>query len=972
MPEFPRAPRHLAHFLCLAAAVLGLGTPVFAVERLALFTVDRELDHAHDSYDASRDRADLVVELGTEAPEFAWCALDRSLPDSILHDPSYIRIKPGLDGDWSVCVPRRRVMLLHVDWARHLPPGVTITKAALHLVTAGTWYSGTRDSLCATLMTVPGDSLWFRTKGIDDGSAPSDYYALATWNRQVPRQDLPTGSGDPEEWVPPLEDRGQFWNWGSDSDWSANTAASYPAEAEVVIDVTNCVQAAVNGSANNGIMVMGTEYGTYEQFLAAFHWETDPSWADKVPWITVEYREEPHSSPFPGGADWAFVFSTDDGRREANLAYADIFASHGFAYSVFVIQVAMDDAGRLSWSDLVGLRSLGMEIGSHSRWHFDPNPDGRAGLCIYDCPFDAPRMILSDYVRGTDPGALAAPGATGWDSLLCDTDPVWLYDGAEALDGDRRENDPQWGKTFALPLNHWDVWSLQAMAYHGYEAMRCGSAETIRFLPDGNLDFYVPATFRPELADSLRIGFTPHAPGLARNLVGVPLSIQIQTIVGSKDDTGIPREQVVFNLKNLLEKARASHRRVVATFVHDFKTDPDGPRYSEGLDPEELEWILQTVADNGGSVMTVGEYARWMKRTASPVATPAAFAQPGEFRYDAGDSVWFVFQEVDPNDTEPPFIVAVRPAQDESGAMLDVEFSEPVANWSTVFESRFRIDGRPVVHSVRDGEDPKVVHLDFGDATLAEPRWWELSVSEVTDCAGNPVRTDQVDGKAFFLLRDLAFVGYKPDAQVGGPQPFAPGWVRGDRAPLGSQCGLTLELESYPQRGFWAGRSPVWVSVSGREHEVDPDLSRHALLHWRLLNPDCRAEPLDSDRIFALDAGFAGLDTLVARWGTPGDAILAAVPEAGSWRLGPIQPNPFNPRTTVQFSLSVQARVSLVIYDLAGRRVRVMVDQVLAAGEHARVWDGRDDLGRTVPSGVYSCRLECGGSVQSRMMALVR
>jgi hypothetical protein len=69
-------------------------------------------------------------------------------------------------------------------------------------------------------------------------------------------------------------------------------------------------------------------------------------------------------------------------------------------------------------------------------------------------------------------------------------------------------------------------------------------------------------------------------------------------------------------------------------------------------------------------------------------------------------------------------------------------------------------------------------------------------------------------------------------------------------------------------------------------------------------------------------------------------------------------PNPFNPRTTIRFTLPADGGARLAIYDLAGRLVRTLVAGSLAAGEHEAVWDGCDDAGRAQASGSYLARLE--------------
>jgi len=83
-------------------------------------------------------------------------------------------------------------------------------------------------------------------------------------------------------------------------------------------------------------------------------------------------------------------------------------------------------------------------------------------------------------------------------------------------------------------------------------------------------------------------------------------------------------------------------------------------------------------------------------------------------------------------------------------------------------------------------------------------------------------------------------------------------------------------------------------------------------------------------------------------------------------------PNPFNPATTIRFSLSEPAAVSLRIYDAAGRLVRVLAEAPLSAGSHARDWDGTDSRGAAVSSGVYLYRLDAGSFSRTRKMILIR
>lgn len=85
-------------------------------------------------------------------------------------------------------------------------------------------------------------------------------------------------------------------------------------------------------------------------------------------------------------------------------------------------------------------------------------------------------------------------------------------------------------------------------------------------------------------------------------------------------------------------------------------------------------------------------------------------------------------------------------------------------------------------------------------------------------------------------------------------------------------------------------------------------------------------------------------------------------PQPHSFRLRQNHPNPFNPQTTISFDLPRVMRVSLRVYDISGRLVAVLLDDVSApAGRNELVWQGRDFAGQAVSSGSYIYRLQAGG-----------
>jgi hypothetical protein len=88
--------------------------------------------------------------------------------------------------------------------------------------------------------------------------------------------------------------------------------------------------------------------------------------------------------------------------------------------------------------------------------------------------------------------------------------------------------------------------------------------------------------------------------------------------------------------------------------------------------------------------------------------------------------------------------------------------------------------------------------------------------------------------------------------------------------------------------------------------------------------------------------------------------------------IGQNFPNPFNPATTIEFTLPRRSRAILVVYNTLGQQVRKLADQSLPVGTHRLQWDGKDDMGNEVSSGVYFYRLEAGDFVDARKMILMR
>jgi len=88
--------------------------------------------------------------------------------------------------------------------------------------------------------------------------------------------------------------------------------------------------------------------------------------------------------------------------------------------------------------------------------------------------------------------------------------------------------------------------------------------------------------------------------------------------------------------------------------------------------------------------------------------------------------------------------------------------------------------------------------------------------------------------------------------------------------------------------------------------------------------------------------------------------------------LDPPYPNPFNPQTTIAFTLPEAGFARLAVYNISGQLMRELAAEYIPAGRHEIVWDGRDSAGALASSGVYIARLVAGEHVAVRKVTLVR
>jgi len=91
-----------------------------------------------------------------------------------------------------------------------------------------------------------------------------------------------------------------------------------------------------------------------------------------------------------------------------------------------------------------------------------------------------------------------------------------------------------------------------------------------------------------------------------------------------------------------------------------------------------------------------------------------------------------------------------------------------------------------------------------------------------------------------------------------------------------------------------------------------------------------------------------------------------------NYSLNQNYPNPFNPNTTISFSIPKDDDVNLFIYDVSGRTVNTLVNDKMSSGAHTATWNGTDDTGKIVPSGVYFYKLQTGTFSDTRRMMFLK
>lgn len=210
-----------------------------------------------------------------------------------------------------------------------------------------------------------------------------------------------------------------------------------------------------------------------------------------------------------------------------------------------------------------------------------------------------------------------------------------------------------------------------------------------------------------------------------------------------------------------------------------------------------------------------------------------------------------------------------------------------------------------------------------------------------------------------------------------------------DTTPPQGPAGLRLvsQVPNVSVRLDWSGWPCVEENFGYYEVLFDTlAFTDHATFAWDWSEDPALAQALTTQTTVSLPAAASGYVFRIRAWDAFGNAgpvsspchvgAVAGVPqdEAAPGPGGSLDnvPNPFNPLTTIRFTLPREATVDLDIFDLTGRRIRRLFSGAAKAGPQKVSWDGRSEDGVTAPDGVYFCRLAGNGLLLTRKLTLMR
>jgi hypothetical protein len=310
------------------------------------------------------------------------------------------------------------------------------------------------------------------------------------------------------------------------------------------------------------------------------------------------------------------------------------------------------------------------------------------------------------------------------------------------------------------------------------------------------------------------------------------------------------------------------------------------------------------------------------------------------------------------------------------------------------YQDRVRRQWHDAIDSLMNQYETTGLIIDFRTNYGGSPpdAYWGLSllfnttVHEVGDAWRPPGSTDHfelepcpyITDSFFTLVADTATFYDKPIAVLTGPGCIS----AGDMNALMLTYHPRVKVFGKPTSAAFNCPEPVFFDddMSFRYSRVETyllDDTSHFLTHSEF--PGARDFPwIPFEEVWLTPEGVAaGRDDVVEvalAWinlSTNADDVPdGALPH--EFRLLENYPNPFNAATTIAFELPVRSHVHIDIYNILGRQVVVLVDEIRRPGHYSTVWNGCDRHGRPVAAGVYFCRFATDGLVAVRKMLLLK
>ncbi|MCP4545083.1 MAG: T9SS type A sorting domain-containing protein [bacterium] len=299
----------------------------------------------------------------------------------------------------------------------------------------------------------------------------------------------------------------------------------------------------------------------------------------------------------------------------------------------------------------------------------------------------------------------------------------------------------------------------------------------------------------------------------------------------------------------------------------------------------------------------------------------------------------------------------------EGGCEATIDFDLPVGGWFDDFETdrNWTVSGNASA-GVWERVDPRGTTYESQNVQMEN----DHTPAPGTDCfvtgngsIGGSAGENDVDGGATILTSPVFHLSEATSATVSYWR-----WY-------------TNTAGNNPDEDWWqvevTSNGSTWVSLENTQAS-DPSWTQFSfnLTDYITLsdNVQFRFTAADEDGGTLVEAGVDDF-LLDAAYGLTTAVDDEVIPN-GRLSLGPNYPNPFNPNTTISFTLPAAGRVKLAVFDVQGRQIKTLVSGNMAAGAHEIVWQGRDDAGHQVASGLYFTRLICDSRTLTHKMLMLK